>query len=75
MIESEFEVILQELERNSNIYSNDIATVIADELQEYSSRRSNEISECRESIQHKMQLLNYDYNREISTMFKNFLFV
>ncbi len=68
MIESEFEVILQELERNSNIYSNDIATVIADELQEYSSRRSDEISQSRESIQHKMQLLNYDYNREIQSL-------
>ncbi|RDD35549.1 Phosphocholine transferase AnkX [Wolbachia endosymbiont of Cylisticus convexus] len=68
MIESEFEVILQELERDSNIYSNDIATVIADELQEYSSRRSDEISQSRESIQHKMQLLNYDYNREIQSL-------
>jgi hypothetical protein len=37
-IENEFEVILQELERNSNIYSNDIVTTIADELQEYNSR-------------------------------------
>ena len=67
-IENEFEVILQELERNSNIYSNDIVTTIADELQEYNSRRSSEINGCCESIHHRMQLLNYDHNREIQSL-------
>ncbi|GFQ97854.1 phosphocholine transferase AnkX [Trichonephila clavata] len=58
----------EELERNSNIYSKDIVTTIADELQEYNSRRSNEINECCESIHHRMQLLNYDQNREIQSL-------
>jgi transcriptional regulator of NAD metabolism len=71
-IENEFEVILQELERNSNIYSNDIVTTIADELQEYNSRRSSEINGCCESIHHRMQLLNYDHNREIQSLSEDY---
>lgn len=68
MIESGFEAILHEVECNSNIYSNDITTTIADELREHSSRRSDEINEYRESIYHKMQLLNCKYNREIQSL-------
>jgi|GEM_PF-5323299 len=71
-IENEFETILQEIERNSSIYSKDVAITIADELQEYNSRRSNEINECCESIHHRMQLLNYDHNREIQSLSEDY---
>ncbi|WP_419247334.1 ankyrin repeat domain-containing protein [Wolbachia endosymbiont of Rhagoletis indifferens] len=71
-IENEFETILQEIERNSSVYSKDVAITIADELQEYNTRRSNEINECRQSICHKMQLLNYDHNREIQSLNKDY---
>ncbi|WP_374699004.1 ankyrin repeat domain-containing protein [Wolbachia endosymbiont (group B) of Limnophora tigrina] len=50
----------------------DVAITIADELQEYNTRRSNEINECRQSICHKMQLLNYDHNREIQSLNKDY---
>ncbi len=71
-IENEFETILQEIERNSSIYSKDVAITIADELQEYNTRRLNEINECHQSICHKMQLLNYDHNREIQLLNKDY---
>lgn len=71
-IENEFETILPEIERNSSVYSKDVAITIADELQEYNTRRSNKINECRQSICHKMQLLNYDHNREIQSLNKDY---
>ncbi|KAG8173544.1 hypothetical protein JTE90_006263 [Oedothorax gibbosus] len=60
-MDNQSEITLQRIEENPSIHSSNIATRIANELQEYNSRRSSEINE---SIHHKMQLLDENYNME-----------
>ncbi|WP_265044144.1 ankyrin repeat domain-containing protein [Wolbachia endosymbiont (group A) of Epagoge grotiana] len=71
-MKNEFEIILQGIEENPSIYSNNTTTRIANELQEYNSRRSSEINESSESIHHKMQLLDENYNRETQLLSENY---
>ncbi|MBH5362629.1 ankyrin repeat domain-containing protein [Wolbachia endosymbiont of Kradibia gibbosae] len=71
-MKNEFEIILQGIEENPSIYSNNTTTKIANELQEYNSRRSSEINESSESIHHKMQLLDENYNRETQLLSENY---
>ncbi|AGJ99742.1 MULTISPECIES: ankyrin repeat domain-containing protein [unclassified Wolbachia] len=71
-MKNEFEIILQGIEENPSIYSNNTTTRIANELQEYNSRRSSEINESSESIHHKMQLLDENYNRETQLLGENY---
>ncbi|WP_375604543.1 hypothetical protein NOX90_03550 [Wolbachia endosymbiont of Anurida maritima] len=66
--ENIFETVLQGIENNSSICSNDITTKIENELREYSSTRLDEINHSNNSINREMYFLNSDYNKEIQLL-------